>query len=642
MCGIVGSLSFKVNSTVKPLEDDLRLISHRGPDGTGYFKDEYVRLGHTRLAIIDLEESANQPMISVNCENVIVFNGEIYNYVELRAELEEVGLLFATNSDTEVILNAYQHWGIDCLARFRGMFAFAIWNPVSKELFMARDRYGEKPLFVDMQEDKLVFASELKAILQVIDRETAIDVDSLRAYLHYQYIPEPQTPILGISKLPPAHYAQISESSFEWNPIPYWNVETCAIDSLSLLADRNAQIFAAIEDSVSICMRSDVPVGIALSGGIDSGVIAAIAQRATSKKLMAFSVGYPGRPNYDEREKAKVLADHLGMEFIEIEIPVDDFVDEFEDMVNALDEPVADPAAYAQYSITRAVSQHGVKVLLSGLGSDEIFWGYEWVRKSAIGEEPNFIQQKLGHLASWILPRSNRLPEISLSRKAKDYLRYISHIYQAPIDKHTPIDQIKFYVNEPNFKDAFEHVANICRTEFNSDSEGIFRSTEIGYREKKQYPAAVVGLISKTWLASNCLTIADRVGMKFGVETRVPFLDAKLSELIMTYRRFESDHKLGNKVWLRQAVKRHLPTDLVRREKAGFRPPVEQWLSGVIARHACLFNSGLLVEVGVLDKGVKAEDLVAYSKLSNSHLFFVYKLVLLEVWGKTVYNFRYT
>ena len=642
MCGIVGSLSFKANSTVKPLKDDLRLISHRGPDGTGYFKDEYVRLGHTRLAIIDLEESANQPMISANCENVIVFNGEIYNYVELRAELEEVGLLFATNSDTEVILNAYQHWGIDCLARFRGMFAFAIWNPVIKELFMARDRYGEKPLFVDMQEDKLVFASELKAILQVIDRETAIDIDSLRAYLHYQYIPEPQTPILGIVKLPPAHYVQISESSFEWNPIPYWNVETCANDSFSLHADRNAQIFAAIEDSVSICMRSDVPVGIALSGGIDSGVIAAIAQRATSKKLMAFSVGYPGRPNYDEREKAKVLADHLGMEFIEIEIPVDDFVDEFEDMVNALDEPVADPAAYAQYSIPRAVSQHGVKVLLSGLGSDEIFWGYEWVRKSATGEKPNFIKQKLGHLASWILPKLNRLPEMLLSRKAKNYVRYVSQIYQAPVDNHTPIGQIKFYVNESNFKDAFEHLAKICSKELNADSESLFRATDIGYREISQYPSAVVGLISKTWLASNCLTIADRVGMKFGVETRVPFLDAKLSELIMTYRRFEFDHELGNKVWLRQAVKRHVPSSLVKRKKAGFQPPVHKWLSEVIERHAHLVDSGFLADVGVLDKEVKAEDLVAYSKLSNSHLFFVYKLVLLEVWGKTVYNFRYT
>jgi asparagine synthase (glutamine-hydrolysing) len=642
MCGIVGSLSFKVNSTEKPLEDDLRLISHRGPDGTGYFKDEYVRLGHTRLAIIDLEESANQPMISINGENVIVFNGEIYNYVELRAELEENGLLFATNSDTEVILNAYQHWGIECLARFRGMFAFAIWNHVSKELFMARDRYGEKPLFVDIQEDKLVFASELKAILQVIDRETAIDLDSLKSYLHYQYIPEPQTPILGIVKLPPAHYAQISEASFEWNPIPYWNIETCADDSLELHADRNAQIYAAIEDSVSICMRSDVPVGIALSGGIDSGVIAAIAQRASSKKLMAFSVGYPGHPNYDEREKAKVLADHLGMEFIEIEISVDDFVDEFEDLVNALDEPIADPAAYAHFSIPRAASQYGVKVLLSGLGSDEIFWGYEWVRKSAIGEEPNFIKQKLGHLASWILPKLNRLPEMSLSRKAKDYVRYMSQIYQAPVDVHTPIDQIKFYVNDPHFKDAFEHVANICSKELNSDRKSLFRSTDIGYREIGQYPSAVVGLITKTWLASNCLTIADRVGMKFGVETRVPFLDVKLSELLTTYRRFESDHKLGNKVWLRQAVKRHVPSSIVKRKKAGFQPPVHKWLSEVIERHAHLVNNGFLAEVGVLDKGTKAENLISYSKLSNSHLFFVYKLVSLEVWGKRVYRFRNT
>jgi asparagine synthase (glutamine-hydrolysing) len=279
---------------------------------------------------------------------------------------------------------------------------------------------------------------------------------------------------------------------------------------------------------------------------------------------------------------------------------------------------------------------------LSGLGSDEIFWGYEWVRKSAIGEEPNFIKQKLGYLASWILPKLNRLPEMSLSRKARNYVKYMSQIYQAPVDVHTPIDQIKFYVNEPHFKDAFEHVANICSSELNSDSKSLFRSTDIGYREIGQYPSAVVGLISKTWLASNCLTIADRVGMKFGVETRVPFLDVKLSELLITYRRFESDHKLGNKVWLRQAVKRHVPNSLIKRKKAGFQPPVHKWLSEVIERHAHLVSNGFLAEVGVLDNGTKAEDLVSYSKLSNSHLFFVYKLVLLEVWGKTVYNFRYT
>ena len=641
MCGIVGSLSYTANLTDKPSEDDLQFISHRGPDGLGLFKDEYVRFGHTRLAIIDLEESSNQPMTSVNSENIIVFNGEIYNYIELRAELEQNGMRFATNSDTEVILNAYQHWGIDCLTRFRGMFAFVIWNHVSKELFMARDRYGEKPLFVDMQEDKLVFASELKAILQLIDRETEIDLESVRSYLHYQYIPEPQTPVIGIVKLPPGHYVRITESCFNWDPIPYWNVETCANDSLSLHADRNAQIYAAIEDSVSICLRSDVPVGIALSGGIDSGVIAAIAQRASSKKVKAFSVGYPGRPNYDERGKAKALADYLGMEFIEIEIPVDDFVDDFEDMVNALDEPVADPAAYAHYSIPRAVSQYGVKVLLSGLGSDEIFWGYEWARRSAIGDGPNFIERRLGRLTSWMFVKLNGFPEVTLLRKAKNYVRYMSHKYQAPIDKHTPIDQIKFYVNEPNFKDAFEHLSNICGAELKAASDGVFRSTDIGYREKDQYPSAVVGLLSKTWLASNCLTIADRVGMRFGVETRMPFLDASLIELIMNYRRFESDHKLGNKVWFRQAVKPHIPRSLVKRKKAGFRPPVYVWLSEVIERHAHLFNSGFLAEVGALDKGVKAEDLVAYSKLSDSHLFFVYKLVLLEMWGKTVYNFRY-
>ena len=172
---------------------------------------------------------------------------------------------------------------------------------------------------------------------------------------------------------------------------------------------------------------------------------------------------------------------------------------------------------------------------MSGLGSDEIFWGYEWVRKSAIGEKPNFVKQKLGHMASWIMPKLDRLSKMPLSRKAKNLVRYMSQIYQAPVDKHTPIDQIKFYVNEPNFKDAFEHIESICSNELNADSKSLFRSTDIGYREIGQYPSAVVGLISKTWLASNCLTIADRVGMKFGVETRVPFLDAKLSELIMTY-----------------------------------------------------------------------------------------------------------
>jgi asparagine synthase (glutamine-hydrolysing) len=591
MSGIIGILRHN-GDAVSLNESALVPLRRRGPDGEGFYHDSHISLGHAHLAVLDLSERAKQPMRSFDGRYVVVHNGAIYNSPELRSQLEAFGTRFATRSDAEVVLEAYRHWGKDCVRHFRGMFAFAVWDVLEKKLFLARDRCGERPLAYYRDARQCIFASELKALVPLLPRKPALDPSAVDLYLHYQYTPEPFTLLQGVRKLPAAHTLTLSAAQPLVETECYWRMEDTP-DIVGLPTDTPGILRCirdAVEESVKLALRADVPVAVALSGGIDSGSIAALAQKHSPEPLHAFSVGYPGRPPYDEREQARELAQALGMIFHEVELPIDGFVDFFPDLVRIMDEPIGDPAAFGHYSVPKAVGDMGMKVLLSGIGGDELFWGYDWVIKAAM------LNQAAMSGACDCGTDSLRVPE--------------GFLY--------------FYDLAPDFTDARHSLPSAYGPAMRDlPAFNAYAPVNIGPRNAEQIPAAIIRLLFDTWLVGNCLTLGDRVAMGgAGVETRLPFLEPNLIP----------DHAMGQKAWLRAALKGILPDDVLVRPKRGFQPPVQEWLGGVVRRYGNMLHAGELRHDGIIAPGAETTFCGDAFKLDGSRLMLVYRLVLLEVW----------
>ena len=649
MCGIIGLIhqsARQSDSVILPrrrvlTEADILNLAHRGPDGTGLYTDAHIQFGHARLSIIDLSDAGHQPMVSHNGRFVVTYNGEIYNYLELRQELEAIGETFHSHSDTEVLLVAYQVWGEACVSRFRGMFAFVIWDAQEKTAFLGRDRCGEKPLFYHFNRDCLSFASELKALLPLLAEQPVLDPTVVDMYLHYQYVPEPHTLLKGVHKLAAGHTVTLAVDDWVVAPKQYWCVENVA-DPLPAATDSKRilpLIRDALEDAVKLTLRSDVPVGIALSGGIDSSAIAVLAQKNYPEPMHAFCVGYPGRPAYDERAQARTLAESLGMIVHEVELPVDSFVDFFPELVQVMDEPIADPAAFGHYSVPRAAADQGVKVLLSGIGGDEIFWGYPYVTQAVrlnqlLLDHPSikFIGQWLGSASAQLFLR-----KVTHYPHAHPSIKKYAEILQKVGDTHNPSEQLMYYMLHPDFDGPFELKAEVYGAAMQTLTQaGLFQPTQIGLRTRDKIPAAVIRMLFETWLTSNCLSLGDRVGMAVGVETRMPFLDAGLIELVMRLRANNPDDALGQKAWLRAALAGVLPDEVLARPKAGFQPPLHEWLSGVVRQYGDILANGQLVSAGILAKDKVGHLLQQISKRNWTGLFFTYKLLLLEMWYQKV------
>lgn len=641
MCGIIGSVHRSSGRREPIAQSNLVRLAHRGPDGTGVYTNSHVQFGHTRLAIIDLTDAGRQPMGSHDGRHVVTFNGEIYNHLELRAELEARGEQFFTHSDTEVLLVAYKVWGRDCVKRFRGMFAFALWDNAEKGLFLARDRCGEKPLFYHRDGESLIFASELKALLPLLPKRPDLDPAVVDMYLHYQYVPEPFTLLEGIRKLPAAHTLFLSLTDWNTELRRYWNVEDI-VESEALPTDTSgilSRIRDGLEDAVKLTLRSDVPVAVALSGGIDSGAIAALAQKHYPEPMHAFCVGYPGRPAYDERHQARALAESLGMIVHEVELPVANFVEFFPDLVRIMDEPIADPAAFGHYSVPKAAADQGIKVLLTGIGGDELFWGYPWVTQTVVTNQLLCGNHSLGALASWVdlLGLQNLLDQIAGNPRVPALVRRWAGILQDIGSTRSPAGQLRFYMAAPEFRDAFRLKSMVYgRAMHVLGDENPHRPTNIGLRQCEKIPAAVIRMLFDTWLVSNSLSLGDRVSMAVGVESRLPFLDVRLIELVMALRSENPDHKIGHKAWLRQALKGVLPVEVLTRPKAGFQPPVWEWLLGVIGTYGGLLHGGHLVAQGIVEEGRVDAVLKKMPTQGWPGLFFAYKLVLLEMWFRKV------
>ncbi|HAZ48930.1 MAG TPA: asparagine synthase (glutamine-hydrolyzing) [Cyanobacteria bacterium UBA11371] len=639
MCGIVGVITRHSSFDVK-LENAIKKLAHRGPDDRGMWSEPHINLAHTRLSILDLSPLGHQPMSYQNERYWITFNGEVYNYLELREELLSLGHQFVSKSDTEVLLAAYAEWGVSCLEKLRGMYGFGIWDRETKKLFIARDRTGEKPLYYWHDENGFYFASELKSLLTLLPETPKLDPVAIDLYVHYQYVPEPLTPLVGVVKLPAAHYLLLDlENWGNIEPQCYWNLEKIP----PIEGDPVTLIRQELDRSIELTLRSDVPIAIALSGGLDSGAIAALAAPKYKDTLRAFSIGYPGRPEFDERDQAEQMAEYLGLPFESIELTVEDLVNFFPSLIAASDDPVADSAAYGHYSVMKLAASRGVKVMLTGIGGDELFWGYNRiVNATNLTEQKNQfwqssplnqkVWQTLGAFTDTPIAKKLNSPKVpgSIRTALKNLAEQHKYVYRDP-------QRAIFYDLWPGFANAMWYSDKLYTdaTAAQIPAGNPYRLFEFDLASCEDIPVKITQLLFDTWLASNCLALGDRLSMICSVETRLPLLDYKLIETVIGLRKTQGDHNLGHKFWLKSVLKGIVPDEVLTRKKRGFTTPMDEWMKAIIIAYMDNLKNGYLVELKVLNRDFVVKLLEEAQKQSK-HLFILYKLVLLETWYREV------
>ena len=569
MCGIVGCLALAGGA--EPHPEWVRLaaerISHRGPDDDGFYADPDIALGFKRLAIIDPSAGGRQPMRSADRRYCMVFNGEIYNYVELGNELQREGVHLRTSSDSEVLLEAYARYGKDVVRRLRGMFAFAIWDTVGRELFCARDPFGIKPFCYVLDEEHgqprlLRFASERKALADAGELR-AVDRDALRRYLCFQYVPAPQTLALPFRVLPPGH-AMIARPGGSVNVSRYWRADLRP--ARAPRQDTAAGILTAMRGSVAVHLRSDAPLGAFLSGGIDSAAICALAAEH-KPDLLTFTVGFE-REEYSEIDRAQETAAALGVKSMPYVITAEEFFANLPHIIWHLDDPVADAAAVPLWFVAREASR-SVKVVLSGEGSDELFGGYRVYRDRALvraGEAlPDWGRIPLQRAAALIPPgvKGKSLLERMSTRLR---CRYIGNA-------HVYADREADAITRPGDAPArSQDAATAC-----SVTDPIFTQAE----EAGLDDVSAKQLVDiNTWLAGDILVKADRMTMAHSLELRVPYLDREVMAIAARLARQEKIGAGTTKVALRQAMTAVLPKAVAERAKLGFPVPIGHWLKG--------------------------------------------------------------
>ncbi|HEX2075842.1 MAG TPA: asparagine synthase (glutamine-hydrolyzing), partial [Geodermatophilus sp.] len=564
MCGLLAYLSTDADRVgdahLDDVQDALHCLHHRGPDDTAVWSDTRAVLGFNRLSIIDLEGSP-QPLPYARDRYRILFNGEIYNYVELREELAAAGAELSTHGDTETIVAGYHLWGQDVVTRLRGMFAFVIWDTHTGTAFGARDPFGIKPLFTARLADGgIVFSSEKKALLQLLGGSKAaggVDAASLQHYLTLQYVPEPATLHRGIRRIESGTCFTVADGELHTRRYfhPTFPIRPVARDEQQALYDRIAEV---LDESVRVHMRADVTVGSFLSGGIDSTAIAALAKRY-NPDLMTFTVGFE-RAGFSEIDVAAESARAIGVEHITKVVTPEEFAEAIPLVVWYLDDPVADPALVPLYFVAREARKH-VKVVLSGEGADELFGGYNIYREplslAAFEKLPTGLRRALGTLSA-------KLPD---GMRGKDLLRRGS----------IPLEQ-RYYGNARIFRDdelGFLETRDPDLSHVAVTAELYERTRAAGYDDvtAMQY----VDLF--TWLRGDILVKADKMTMANSLELRVPFLDPEVFEVAGTLPVDQRVTKETTKYALRRALEQIVPAHVLNRRKLGFPVPTRHWLA---------------------------------------------------------------
>lgn len=561
MCGISGIFDRGGKSVNKELLERMTsAIQHRGPDGQGYFVDGGFGIGHRRLSIIDVE-GGSQPISNEDGTLQVVFNGEIYNYIELREELLAFGHRFRTLSDTEVIVHAYEQWGNDCVNRFNGMFAFAIINIRENTLLLARDHLGIKPLYYVLIGNQLLFASEIKALIQHPNCPREVDLDSLVELFTFRYVPSPKTMFKGIFKLPPGHRMHVSMNAMKverfWNWIPQlrtkWH-EGGLIEEYQML----------LEDAIRLQMRSDVPLGLFLSSGIDSAVLLAVMSKYSSGKVQAFTIGFEGGEKTNEVADARSLADMFGADHHFKMVGPKDYLGYYERYLRDLEEPVGHEAASAFYFLSKGTSER-VKVALTGQGADEPWAGYDryiGVKLSSIYNQlPSMVTGSLAGLVTRMPGRFERLKRGVVSLGEQDMLTRFTKVYSFFSE------EMKERLFKGSLKDrvAMGYQAKEAIRRLQSDVKHLDPLTQMLYID------------TRASLPDDLLMVGDKMSMANSLEVRVPFLDYRLIEFIESLPPDLKLNGLTGKYLHKKALEKWLPKDVIYRKKKGFDNPLAEW-----------------------------------------------------------------
>lgn len=567
MCGITGKINFNKEKFVSEnlIKEMVESLSHRGPDDQGIFVKGNIGLGHNRLSIIDLSLAGHQPM-SDNEEKIwIVYNGEIYNFLDLRSDLEKQGVIFKSKTDTEVIIYLYKKYGIDCLKYLRGMFAFAIWDSQKKIIFLARDRVGKKPLKYYLDSNCFIFASELKAIFKNPEVKKEIDLEAIDEYLTYQYVPHPKTGFKNIKKLAPASYLIIN-STGEIIEKKYWNLDYSQKLDISE-AEWEKKIFNTLNESVRLRLISDVPLGAHLSGGIDSSLIVALMAQNTIHPIKTFSIGFKEK-DYNELPFAQMVAQKYKTEHHEF-IVKPNVMEILPQLVYHYEEPYADSSALPTWYLSKLTKKH-VTVALNGDGGDENFAGYTRYNAAKLFRQINLIPFK-----SQIRSINQILYQITGIKLFRKGYRFFDSYNQNFLNFH--LNLIDYFSQED--KDRIYSSAlkdKVKNSRWYSFIEEIYNETA----SSKDWLDKLLYIDFNSYLANDLLVKIDIASMAHALEIRSPFLDQKFLELTSKMPSILKLRGHNKKYILKKLAYKYLPKKCIDRPKQGFGAPLEHWLKG--------------------------------------------------------------
>jgi len=632
MCGIAGWINLRQsdsNDSAEPvLHSMCQTILHRGPNSEGLWIDDTVALGMRRLSIIDLV-TGDQPVFNCDRSVIVMMNGELYNYREVRAELEKKGHKFTTKSDTEILPHLYEEYGDGLLEHVNGMYAFSLWDAKRKKLIIARDRFGEKPLYYGVFDGKLIWASELKSIIAHPSVQPELDLNALRHYVSFDYVPAPMSIFKGVHKLPAAHVLTVENG--EVRTRRYWDisfVEPTVSDRRSRsetagLTEEAGNLRDLLSDAVRMRLVSDVPLGILLSGGIDSSTIAAFAVQHATERVKTFSIGFE-EDSFDESKYARKVAKHLNTEHYEEKLSATTAGDLISEIGKWLDEPMSDGSLIPTVLLSQFVRKH-VTVALGGDGGDELFAGYPMYYAHTVAAKyksvPAFLRSGL------IEPMVNALPvstnNMSFDYKAKRFVRaakfddverHHSWFGSFSIDQHERL--FSKDVLAQTDADIYREVRELVGK---SDAKNVI--------EQMQYADI------NYYLAEDILTKVDRAAMSVSLETRAPFLDPRVGQFAAS---IPVEYKLkgkSGKVILKEAMKNLLPHDILHRPKKGFGIPIAEWLKGRLnpLMHEML-DAKRLKEQGLFNSDYVEKLINEHESGKASHHKELWTLLVFQLW----------
>lgn len=567
MCGICGEFNYEGSKeeASSRIVKMMALLSHRGPDDENYFIDEKVVLGHRRLSIIDLSKKASQPMFSQSGRNVLVYNGEIYNFQEIRKELESKGETFSTRSDSEVLLRAYDVWGLDFINKLNGMWAFAIYDRQKKQLILSRDRIGEKPLYFAHTKKGIIFASEIHPLFESKSCRKEIDIKALAECVACRYVLAPKTLLKWVKKIPPGHFLIVSERGMKL--FPYYKVPV-ALEIKPVKEEEAVSKFSSIfEKSIEKRLISDVPLGVLLSGGIDSTSIVAATKSLGIENLSTFTVGFEDGGNYDEREHALHISKIFKTNHTDFLITADKFVEGLDGILHHQDDPVADLALLPLYYLCKE-AKNDVKVLLSGQGADEVLGGYHLERILRQIKVVSFLKN---------VPLAGVIAKIYANLdKKRNYLLKWKEIKNSRYGEIP--SKMRYDLTMPLSSETINRL-------FKERVEPPFdRTLDAFYSEVPPHRGpidAILGTLLKGWLPDNLLNHSDKMSMANSIEIRCPFLDPELIEYLFTIpEEYKVNTKETKRLLRRWALSKGIPETVVFRKKRGFPVPWEKWLRG--------------------------------------------------------------